>query len=97
MIKKDLVKKITALVKIPVSKEEEETLTKGFIKTIETINNLFEIDIKDISPIHQVTFLENVLRDDVVNEEKTLTQDQSLSQAKFKYKGYFVADFVFQE
>jgi len=91
-ISKDLVEHIAKLAKIPVSEREKESLTEGFNKTLTVINELFKVDVTGVEPTHQVAGLENVLRDDVVDEKKMFSQEQALSNAKSKHNGYFVVD-----
>ena len=89
-ISKDLVKHISRLAKIPVSDKEREGLAKDFNETLEVIDELFKVDVENIEPTHQVTGLENVLRDDKVDEKKTLSQESALSGTKNKHDGYFI-------
>lgn len=96
-IDKNLVEKISHLAQIPVNNEEKEELAKGFSKTIEVVDSLFKVDVSGIEPIHQVTSLENVFRDDEVDEERMFSQDEALSSAKNKYNGYFVVDQILEE
>ena len=96
-ISTDVVKHISKLARIPISKKEEEELTKGFNKTLEVVDNLFKVDVKGVEPTRQVTGLENVLREDKVEEKKMLTQEQALSNTKNKHNGYFVVDQILAE
>lgn len=96
-IDEKLVSQIASLAKLSLSKEEKEKLTSGFNKTLEIINELFRVDVSKVSPVYQVTNLENVLREDIVDEEKMLSQDEALSQAKRKYKGYFVVNQILKD
>ncbi len=94
---KTLVLKIAGLAKIPISEKEADELLSGFNKTLEVIDNLFSVDVKNVEPLHQTTFLENVFRDDVVDEKSMLQQDEALKGSKNKYNGYFVVDQVLEE
>ncbi|MBI5122869.1 Asp-tRNA(Asn)/Glu-tRNA(Gln) amidotransferase subunit GatC [Candidatus Roizmanbacteria bacterium] len=96
-ISKNTVDHIAKLAKIPVSEREKESLTNGFNKTLEVVDELFKVDVTGVEPTHQVTGLENVLRDDVVDERKMFSQEQALSNAKNKYNGYFVVDQILAE
>ncbi len=97
IITKNLVDHIAKLAKIPVSEREKESLVEGFNKTLAVIDELFKVDVKKVEPTHQVTGLENILREDEVDEKKTLTQDQALSNTKNKYNSYFVVDQILAE
>ena len=92
IISKDLVNHIAKLAKIPVSEREKEELAEGFNKTLTVVDELFKVDVADVEPTHQVTGLENILRDDVIDEKKMFSQEQALSNTKNKYNGYFVVD-----
>lgn len=94
---KTLVLKIAGLAKIPISEKEADELLSGFNKTLEVIDNLFSVDVKNIEPLYQTTFLENVFREDIVDEKSMLSQDEALREAKNKYNGYFVVDQVLEE
>jgi len=96
-ITSDTVKHMATLAKIPVTKDEEESLAKGFTETLEVVDKLFKIDVKGVKPTHQVTGLENILREDKINEKKTLSQDEALSNTKNKHNGYFVVDQILAE
>ena len=86
----DLVKHMAHLAKIPVTPKEEKNLAEGFNKTLDVVDELFNVDVKDVEPTHQVTGLENVFREDKVNENKMLLQEEALSGTKNKHNGYFV-------
>lgn len=88
---------IAKLAKIPVSEKEKEELAVGFNKTLGVVDELFKVDVTGVEPTHQITGLENILRKDEVDEKKTLTQDQALSNTKKKHNGYFVVDQILTE
>ncbi|MCX7955828.1 MAG: Asp-tRNA(Asn)/Glu-tRNA(Gln) amidotransferase subunit GatC [Patescibacteria group bacterium] len=96
-INKVLVKKIAQLAQIPVSEKEEEKLAKGFEKTIEIVDELFKVDVFEVQPIHQVTSLENIFREDKIDEKRMFSQNEALNQAKNKHNGYFVVDQILEE
>ncbi len=91
-ISKDTVEKMAHLANIPVTENEKTDLADGFNKTLNVIDELFKVDVKDVKPTHQVTGLENVLRDDEVIEENMISQEDALKNAKNKHNGYFAVD-----
>ncbi len=101
----NLMKKISAktveyiakLANIPVTEKEKQELAEGFNKTLEVIDALFKVDVSNILTIYQVTGMENIFREDEIDEEKMLSQDQALANAKRKYQGYFVVDQILAE
>lgn len=80
------------LAKIPVTNKEEENFAEGFSKTLEVVDKLFDVNVAEVEPTHQVTGLENVLRKDEVIEENMISQEDALKNAKNKHNGYFVVD-----
>jgi aspartyl-tRNA(Asn)/glutamyl-tRNA(Gln) amidotransferase subunit C len=96
-ITKDTVDHIAKLAKIPVTEKEKEGLAIGFNKTLAVVDELFKVEVTGVEPTHQVTGLENVLREDGVDEEKIFTQEQALSNAKNKHNGYFVVEQILNQ
>jgi len=97
MLTKDIVKKISQLAKIPIKDDEAEELLSGFNKTLEVVDELFKVDVSQVEPTHQVTDLENVFREDEIDENQMLSQDKALQQAKNKHNGYFVVDQILED
>lgn len=91
------VDKISQLAKIPVTDEEKEKLAQGFNETLGVVDELFKINVSNVEPTHQVTDLENIFREDEVDQEKMLSQNEALSQAKNKKNGYFVVDQILED
>jgi len=91
------VKHIAKLANIPVKDEEEKKLADGFTTTLKVVDELFKVNVKGVEPTHQVTGLENVLREDEVNPERTFTQEQALANAPRTNNGFFVVDQVIEQ
>lgn len=91
-ISQQQVKHVAQLANIPISEEEASNFTGAFEETLSVINNLQKVHTKSIEPTHQVTGLENVLREDTVDEERMFSQDEALANAPAKHDGYFVVD-----
>lgn len=85
-----LVAHIADLANIPISHDEEEKLAEGFTKTLSVVDELMDVDTKDVEPTHQITGLENVWREDQVDASRTFTQQEALANAKKKHNGFFV-------
>lgn len=96
-INSQLVKKMATLASIPVSDQVAQKLATGFSETLTTIDNLQSVDIKKVEPTHQVTGLENVLREDVTHPEQSFTQSEALANAKHTHAGYFVVPRVLDQ
>ena len=91
------VKKIAALAKIPVTESEEEALASGFTKTMSVVDEVFNVDVKNVEPTHQVTGLENVFREDEIDTPRMFSADEALKNAPRTHNGFFVVDQILEE
>jgi len=89
------VKHVAKLANLPLSTIEEEKFEKQLAQTLEYIENLKEIDTKDITTTPQVTGLHNVLREDKVTP--SLSQEEALKNGKATYKGFFKVKAVLEQ
>lgn len=90
MPKKFPVQHVAQLSNIPVLDEEAAKLEPQFEETLKVVAGLKHVDIQAVTPTFQVTGLENVWRDDVVNEAKMFSQQQALRNATQTHEGFFV-------
>ena len=81
---------IAHLANIPISDDEEKKLTVAFEDTLKVIDELREVPVKNVEPTYQVTGLENIWREDEIDEKRMFSQDQALANAPKKHDGYFV-------
>lgn len=88
---------IAQLANIPVSETEAATLAHSFNETLEVVNQLKELDTSAIPTTHQVTGLENITREDIVEENKMFTQEEALANASKTHNGYFVVPQVIEK
>lgn len=88
---------IADLANIPVTQAEASELAAGFDQTLETIKDLQSVDVSGVEPTHQVTGLENVLREDIVDDSRTFTQEEALANAKQTHQGFFVVPRVIKK
>lgn len=84
------IKHVATLANIPVTDAEAAKIEGAFEETLGVIENLRQVDITATEPTHQVTGLENVMREDVVDEKQMFSQEAALKNAKKAYQGYFV-------
>lgn len=91
------VRHIATLAQIPVSAEEEQKFASAFAETLEVVDQLRQVDVSKTPTTHQVTGLENVWREDAVDEKKQFTQEEALANAPQKHEGYFVVARVLEE
>ena len=64
--------------------------TVDITKVLNLVSKLKQVDTKNVVPTSQVTGLINVLREDVIDSTRTLTQEEALSNAKKQLNGFFV-------
>lgn len=88
---------IAELAHIPVSDDEKTKLATAFTQTLAVIDHLRSVDTTAIEPTHQVTGLENVTREDVVDEQRMFTQQDALANATHTHQGFFVVPRVIDE
>lgn len=89
-ITSQIVTHIAELANIPVTDQEKTELTKGFNTVIQVLDVLKNIDVSGVEPTHQVTGLENIFREDVIDTKRMFTQQQALANAPKVYNGCFV-------
>lgn len=88
------VRHVARLAKLNLSDEDVIKFQKQLTAIVEFVGKLKEVDTKDVELTSQVTGLENVFREDVI--KPSLSQEETLSNASRKYKGYFVVDAIFE-
>ena len=88
---------VAKLANIPVTDEEKTDLAAGFNTVMDVLDTLKKVDVAGVEPTHQVTGLENVLREDEVDVLRTFTQEQALGNAKRTHNGFFVVDQVLDQ
>lgn len=81
---------VAKLANIPVNTSEVEKYSSQFADTIKVISSLSELKTDTVSETAQVTGLENVFRDDEIDNSRVLSQQAALSQAKQVHNGYIV-------
>lgn len=84
------VKQVAQLANLPLADEEVAKLEAAFDETLPVISNLQKLDTSSVEPTHQVTGLENVLREDIVDTSRMFSQVQALANAPKKHEGFFV-------
>lgn len=96
-ISADQVDHIAHLANIPTTQSERNRLAHEFTDTLRVVDDLQQVDVTNIEPTHQVTGLENIWREDVVEEKRMFTQKQALANAQATHNGFFVVDRVLED
>jgi aspartyl-tRNA(Asn)/glutamyl-tRNA(Gln) amidotransferase subunit C len=94
---KSTIKHIAKLAQIPVDEVEAQKRSDEFEQTMEVVNQITSVETRNIEPTHQVTGLQNVFRDDVVDTERMFSQKLALQNAAQSHKGYFVVPRILEE
>lgn len=86
-ITKDEVKYVAELARLYLSDDEIEQFTGQLDSILDYIEQLKELDVKDVLPTSQSISAENVLKEDVV--DNTFKKELSLSNAPMQEEGFF--------
>jgi aspartyl-tRNA(Asn)/glutamyl-tRNA(Gln) amidotransferase subunit C len=89
------VKHVAKLANLPLKPAEESKFEKQLSETLSYVEKLNSIDTKGIEPTSQVTGLENITRKD--EAKPSLTQTESLSNAKSQHNGFFKVKAILEE
>jgi aspartyl-tRNA(Asn)/glutamyl-tRNA(Gln) amidotransferase subunit C len=85
---------IAKLANLPLEDDEKKRFEKQLEETIEYVEELNQVDTKNVEPTSQVTGLENVTRDDITHP--SLTQDEALSNTTSSYNGFFKVNAILE-
>ena len=92
VLSSDDIKKIAKLASLPMIDDETAKFATQFTQTIGVVDELSEVDTSSVSPTYQVNNLQNVTREDVVDNERILPQELAIREAKKTSNGYIVVD-----
>jgi aspartyl-tRNA(Asn)/glutamyl-tRNA(Gln) amidotransferase subunit C len=95
-INKGEVKHVADLANLKLSDEKIELLSSQLTEVLDYSSKIQKLDLQDVSETSQVTNLTNVFRDDEIDKERMLTQEDALKNAKRKYQGFFVVESLFK-
>ncbi len=83
---------IAKLANLSVSNGEQAHFATAFTETLAVVDTLKKIDTASTEPTHQVTDLENIFREDTIDDSRQFTQKQALQNAAHTHAGYFVVE-----
>jgi len=92
VLSSDDIKKIAKLANLPVVDAEMDKFATQFTQTIAVVDELSEVDTSTVSPTYQVNNLQNVTREDIVDNERVLPQEIAIREAKKTSNGFIVVD-----
>lgn len=96
-ITSSIVHHIASLANIPISADEEQKLAEGFTTTMSVVDELKTADTSNTDPLHQVTGLWNVFREDEVDEPRMFSQEQACANARQSHNGFIVVPQVLDQ
>lgn len=85
------VRHVAKLANLPLTSEEEKKFEKQLASILDLVGKLQKVDTAGVLPTPQVTGQVNVFRDDEIESDRVLTQDEALSNAGRAKNGFFVA------
>lgn len=90
VITNDVVTKVAKLANLKISPDKTATFSQQLEPILEHFDSLNKINVTGVQPTYQVTGLNSVLREDVIDSSRTFTQKQALANASKSKNGYFV-------
>lgn len=81
---------IAHLASLPLTQDQIALFSTQLTTILAYVDMIQSVDTKGVEETSQVTGLENILREDVVDETRTFPQEEALSQARNTHGGYFV-------
>lgn len=95
IITKDLIDSLSKLAKINLTKEQEEKYAIEFSSVMGYMEEIKNLDVKNIPETDRVSDEGNVLREDEI--KPSLNQEQSLINSKNTHNGYFLVPQILKE
>lgn len=96
-ISQEEIKHLARLANLPLTDKQLEQLPKELSAVIEYISKIKRLNTSNMIETSQVTHLENVFREDEIEKDRMLTQEEALSNAPEEYQGYFKVKAIFAE
>jgi aspartyl-tRNA(Asn)/glutamyl-tRNA(Gln) amidotransferase subunit C len=93
-IDKQIVKYVAHLARIELQEKELEKLSSQLFEILDFIDKLKKADVTDINPTSHILPINNVLREDAVQE--SLPTDKALENAPQREKSFFVVPKVIE-
>ncbi len=90
------IKHLAKLANLSPSSSLMPALESGVDTTLEYAKILADVDVSHVDVTNEITGLTNVFRDDIVDQNHTLTQDEALQNTSRSYKGFFMVDAILE-
>lgn len=95
LLTKEEIVHLAKLANLHLSEKEIEKFRRQLSDVVDYINKLNQVETKDVEPVAQLTELENVTIPDEVLDERRLTQEEAIKNAKSKKDGYIKVKAIF--
>lgn len=92
---KELLNHLMWLARLELTDDEKRRVAVDLENIVEFINELFEVEVKDIEPLYHPLDKEGLLREDIPKEQ--LRQEEVLMNAAAFEKGYIKAPRTIEE
>lgn len=86
-VDKELIQRVAENAKLELSEAEIKEFITQLKDVLEHFSNVADVDTKGVESSMQPVEIKNVMRDDKI--EKSLSQDEALSNTEHKKDGYF--------
>ncbi|PWU23573.1 Asp-tRNA(Asn)/Glu-tRNA(Gln) amidotransferase GatCAB subunit C [Candidatus Cerribacteria bacterium 'Amazon FNV 2010 28 9'] len=93
----DITAHIAHLANLPLTPDQIEKYAPQLNSVLEYTQQASMLSTDGVAETSQVTGLENILREDVVERSRMFTQEEALSNAHRTHNGYFVVPALLQE
>ena len=88
---------VAKLSKLSISPKIQGRFSDQFEKILEFVSRIGKLNIKDLAETSQVAGLKNVLREDEIDTNRILTQEEALKNAKKIHNGFFIVDSILNQ
>lgn len=88
MISREEVKHIAKLARLGLGEEEIEKLREDLSRVLDYIDKLKEVEVEDVEPTSHSILVENITREDQVDENFKLPREEFLKLLPREEKGY---------
>ncbi|PIP53066.1 Asp-tRNA(Asn)/Glu-tRNA(Gln) amidotransferase GatCAB subunit C [Candidatus Beckwithbacteria bacterium CG23_combo_of_CG06-09_8_20_14_all_34_8] len=85
----DDISHIAKLANLQIKDSEVETFSSQLSSILDYVNDLQKVDTKGVEETSVVTGLKNVFAPNEIDSNRTLSQNEALSNTKHKIDGYF--------
>jgi aspartyl-tRNA(Asn)/glutamyl-tRNA(Gln) amidotransferase subunit C len=81
---------VAHLAHLDLAAKDVEKTSAAFAETLAVVDTLQGVDVANVQPTFQVTGLENVWREDNIDEQRMFTQAEATANAHQVMDGFFV-------